>query len=333
MYSDNKMLDKRLFVPASDEEKASVDIMRKSTTYWQDAWKRLKSNKIAFISLIIIILLTLLAIIGPMISPFDYDQIQKDPKYQNMTPNLEHPFGTDKLGRDLFVRAMIGTRISLSIGVVSVIMIIIIGVIYGAIAGFFGGWVDNAMMRLVDIIYALPTTLIVILLQVVLKDPLKKFFESSELFKGFGSLGSSLISIYVVLALLYWVDMARIVRGQVLSIKEQEYVLAARALGSSNSRIILKHLIPNAIGPIIVVATLKIPQAIFLESFLSFIGLGVSSPMASLGSLTQDALKGIYSFPYLLFFPAILISIIILAFNLLGDGLRDALDPRLKNRG
>lgn len=328
---ENHGLDRSLFIPASEDEKASILVMRESTTFWQDAWRRLKSNRLAIAALIVIALLILISIFAPFFSPYSYDEINKGS--ENLRPSPQFLFGTDSLGRDLFVRCMIGTRISLSIGIVSAIMIVIIGVVYGAISGFFGGFADNIMMRIVDIVYALPTTLIVILLQVVLKEPLEKLFQTSELFKSLAFMGSSLISIYVVLALLYWVDMARIVRGQILVIREQEYIMAARAVGAGNFRIIFKHIVPNAIGPIIVVATFKIPQAIFLEAFLSFIGLGVSKPLASLGSLTNDALSGIYSFPYQLFFPAFLISLVILSFNLFGDGLRDALDPRLKNRG
>jgi len=326
--NNSEVLGKDLFMPATDEEKATVEIMRPSVSYWRDAWNRLKTNKVAIGALVVIILVFLAAILGPMLSPYSYDQINKG--RENLTPNFQHIFGTDSLGRDLFTRTMIGARISLAVGIVAATMISIIGIIYGAVSGFLGGWVDNIMMRIVDVIYSVPTILIVILLQVVLKAPIDAFLSSGSVPTWMSGLGVGLISIFVVLALLYWVDMARIVRGQVLSIKEQEYVLAAKVLGASNKNIIFKHLIPNCIGQIIVIATLKIPEAIFAESFLSFIGLGVSSPMASLGSLSQTALKGIYSFPYMLIFPAATISLIILSLNLFGDGLRDALDPRMK---
>jgi ABC-type dipeptide/oligopeptide/nickel transport systems, permease components len=326
--NNSKVLGKNMFLPATDEEKATVEVMRPSISYWRDAWNRLKANKVATGALIVIILIILAAIIGPMISPYSYEQILEG--QENLKPSLHHIFGTDSLARDLFTRTMIGARISLAVGVVAAIMISIIGIIYGAISGFFGGWVDNIMMRIVDIVYSVPTILIVILLQVVLKRPIDNYIKSGHAPAFMSSMGVGLISIFLVLALLYWVDMARIVRGQILSLKEQEYVLAAKVLGSSSKSIIFKHLIPNCIGQIIVVTTLKIPEAIFTESFLSFIGLGVSSPMASLGSLSQTALKGIYSFPYMLIFPAATISVIILSFNLFGDGLRDALDPRMK---
>ncbi|OPX45760.1 oligopeptide transport system permease protein OppC [Ruminiclostridium hungatei] len=326
--NNTEVLDSRLFLPATESEKTTAEIMRPSVGYWKDAWKRLRANKVAMGSLIVILLVFLAAIIGPMLSPYAYDQINKGS--ENLSPNAQHLFGTDSLGRDLFTRTMIGARISLAVGIVAALMISVIGILYGAISGFIGGWVDIVLMRIVDIVYSVPTILIVILLQVVLREPLVKFVESGHAPEFISKLGVGLISIFFVLALLYWVDMARIVRGQILALKEQEYVLAAKVLGSSNKNIILKHLIPNCIGQIIVVTTLKIPEAIFVESFLSFIGLGVSIPMASLGSLSQVALKGIYSYPYMLIFPAATISIIILSMNLFGDGLRDALDPRMK---
>jgi len=326
--NNSEVLEKDLFKPATDEEKAIVEVTRPSISYWRDAWNRLKANKVAIGGLVVIVLVFLAAIIGPMLSPYSYSQINEGS--ENLAPNFHHIFGTDSLGRDLFTRTMIGARISLAVGLVAAAMISIIGIIYGAVSGFFGGFVDNIMMRIVDVVYSVPTILIVILLQVVIKQPIENFITSGHAPSFLSGLGVGLISIFIVLALLYWVDMARIVRGQVLSLKEQEYVLAAKVLGASNKNIIFKHLIPNCIGQIIVIATLKIPEAIFAESFLSFIGLGVSSPMASLGSLSQTALKGIYSYPYMLIFPAATISLIILSFNLFGDGLRDALDPRMK---
>jgi oligopeptide transport system permease protein len=326
--NNSNAMEKELFLPATDEEKATIETMRPSISHWRDAWNRLKANKVAMGGLVVIILIFLVAILGPILSPYSYDHINKGS--ENLAPNAQFIFGTDSLGRDLFTRTMIGARISLSVGLVAAAMISVIGIIYGAVSGLFGGWVDTVMMRIVDVIYSIPTILIVILLQVVLKAPIEKFVSSGNAPSFMSGLGVGLISIFVVLALLYWVDMARIVRGQVLTIKEQEYVMAARVLGANNTSIIFKHLIPNCIGQIIVIATLKIPEAIFAESFLSFIGLGVSSPMASLGSLSQTALKGIYSYPYMLIFPAATISLIILSFNLFGDGLRDALDPRMK---
>ena len=243
-----------------------------------------------------------------------------------------HVFGTDSVGRDLMARTMFGARVSIIIGIAAALIVLVIGSIYGSISGLIGGKTDFIMMRIVELIYSIPEVLIVLLLQVVLKDPLREWFDAHK--TGFigtlGDLGSGIVSIFITFALLYWVTMARIVRGQVLQLKKQEYVTAATALGASNWRIIRRHLLPNAIGALVITTCLQIPSAIFLESFLSFLGLGVSAPMASLGSLCSDALESITLFPYRLIFPAVILTLIVLTLNLIGDGLRDALDPRLK---
>ena len=244
-----------------------------------------------------------------------------------------HVFGTDSQGRDLMARCMYGSRVSIIIGVVAALIVLIIGALYGAISGFAGGKVDFVMMRIVDLIYSIPDVLIVLLLQVVLKEPLQNWFDNSSLapVKALSTLGVGIVSIFITFGLLYWVGMSRIIRGQVLQLKEQEYVMAATVLGASSSRIIRRHLLPNCVGQLIIQTCLQIPSAIFLESFLSYLGLGVSAPMASLGSLCSDAKETFLLFPYRLLFPAILLSLIVLTLNLIGDGLRDALDPRLKN--
>jgi oligopeptide transport system permease protein len=242
-----------------------------------------------------------------------------------------HFLGTDALGRDTVVRLMMGSRISLSVGIIASFLVLMIGSIYGAVSGYLGGKIDIFMMQLVDIIYAIPDILIIIILMVALKYPLQNLAETVPFFGFINVIGVGLICIFIVFSLLYWVGMARIVRSQILSLKEQEFVTAARALGAKNSRIIGKHLLTNAIGTLIVTTTLQIPSAIFTESFLSFIGIGVSAPMPSLGSMASTAIGGLTSYPYRLFAPAIMISIIILSFNLFGDGLRDAFDPKLKN--
>jgi oligopeptide transport system permease protein len=229
---------------------------------------------------------------------------------QNQPPSTEHWFGTDNLGRDLLVRCLYGARISLVIGFFVTLINLTLGIVYGGIAGYYGGKTDDLMMRVVDILYSIPLILWVILLMVVMKPGLQ--------------------NVLIAIGVVYWLHMARVVRGQVLSLKEQDFVLAARTIGVSKRRIILRHLIPNAVGPILVTVTFNIPQAIFTEAFLSFIGLGVGAPMASLGMLASDAIGGLRSFPYQLFFPSIIISLIMLAFNFLGDGLRDALDPRMR---
>ena len=225
---------------------------------------------------------------------------------------------------------MVGARISLLVGIVAAAIILVIGSVYGSVAAFFGGWVDIIMMRIVDIIYTIPDVLLIVLLGFALEDPLKRLAQVPA-FSWMQTVGNNLISIFIVFALLYWVGMARIVRSQVLILKEQEYVTAARALGATNGRIIRKHLLTNCIGTLIVTTTLQIPSSIFTESYLSFLGLGVAAPLPSLGSLAADAVNGMQTYPYLLLFPAIMISIIILSFNLLGDGLRDAFDPKMKN--
>lgn len=316
------------FAPVSDEIKEEQLNITASTSYYKDAFRRLKQNKIAMISLVVIVLFIVFAFIGPLFSPYTYDQqIRGD---ENLGPSLKHLFGTDQLGRDLLVRVMVGSRISIIIGIGSALIVLVIGSLYGAISGLIGGLTDNIMMRIVEIIYSLPDILIIILLQIVIKEPLQKAFDQGSILGGFQKLGSGIVAIFIVYGLLYWVGMARIVRGQVLQLKQMEYINAATALGANKTRLILKHLLPNSIGTLIVTTMLQIPSAIFTESFLSFLGLGVQVPMASLGSLASEALNGIRSYPYRLLFPAVAISIIILAFNLFGDGLRDALDPKLK---
>jgi oligopeptide transport system permease protein len=316
------------FAPVNAKEQNNTTGNSESTSYWKDAWRRLKQNKIALAALVVIIFFILFALLGPYLMPYSYDQqIRGD---ENMLPNSSHIFGTDQLGRDLLVRVMVGSRISLIIGIGSALIVLLVGSVYGAISGLLGGKIDNIMMRFVEIIYSLPDILIIILLQIVISEPLQKAFDSGTLFGGLQKLGPGIVAIFIVYGLLYWVGMARIVRGQVLQLKQMEYVNAAIALGANNSRLIKKHLLPNCIGTLIVTTMLQIPSAIFTEAFLSFLGLGVAAPMASLGSLASEALNGIQSYPYRLLFPAAAISIIILAFNLFGDGLRDALDPKLK---
>jgi len=295
-----------MFKPVPKDIEGAEAIVRPSVTYWQDAWRRLKQNRLAMVGLWVIVAIALIAIFGPMFSPYSYsDQSLFD---QNMYISREHWLGTDDLGRDLLTRIMYGARISLTVGFVASFINLTVGVVYGGISGYYGGQVDNVMMRIVEILSGIPLLLYVILLMVVLRPGLQ--------------------NILIALGLVYWLGMARIVRGQILSLKEQDYVLAARTIGADNSRIIYKHLIPNAMGPIIVTATLNIPQAIFTEAFLSFIGLGVNAPMASWGVLANDALPSFRTYPWQLFFPAIAISVTMLAFNFLGDGLRDALDPK-----
>ncbi len=332
------------FLPATDAEKESLVVMRESVGFWKDGFRRLKKNKVAMASLIVIILIMIISFILPMFYPYSYKtQIRGSENLKPMTYSVAeqeridagedvfpHILGTDKLGRDYAIRIMMGSRISLLVGLIATAIILVIGSIYGSVAAFFGGKVDLVMMRIVDIIYTVPDILLIVLLSFALKGPLGTLSG----LPGFGwiqTVGVNLISIFIVFALLYWVGMARMVRSQVLMLKESEFVTAAKALGASNARIIKKHLLTNCIGTLIVTTTLQIPSSIFTESFLSFLGLGVAVPLPSLGSLASDAINGLNTYPYLLFAPSILISLIILSFNLLGDGLRDAFDPKLKN--
>ncbi len=332
------------FLPASESEKESLVVMRESVSFWKDGFRRLRKNKVAMVCLIVIIIIMIFAFIVPSFYPYTYKQqiqgannlkpfqysISEQEKIDAGEKVFPHVLGTDKMGRDYAIRVMMGSRISLLVGIIAAVIILIIGSIYGSIAAFAGGWVDLVMMRIVDIIYTIPDVLLIVLLSFAFKEPLSHL----SAVPGFGwvrTVGENMISIFVVFALLYWVGMARMVRSQILQLKESEYVTAAKALGASSGRIIKKHLLTNCIGTLIVITTLQIPSSIFTESFLSFLGLGVAVPMPSLGSLASEAINGINANPHLLFIPAIVISLIILSFNLLGDGLRDAFDPKLKN--
>lgn len=316
------------FTPLGESYFKEESLETEEIGYWKASWQRLKANKIAMTALVLIIILLIFAFIGPMLSPYTYDQqVRGD---EAMWPCMKHPFGTDRLGRDILVRCMIGARISIIVGLGAAVIVMIVGSIYGAIAGLVGGKVDIIMMRIVDIIYSVPEILLIVVIKMVIQEPLEKLIDNVPMLHGLQKIGSGLIAIFIVYGLLYWVGMARIVRGQILQLKTMEYVTAARALGCSKPRLIREHLLPNCIGQLIATVMLQIPSAIFTEAFLSFLGIGVSAPMASLGSLTSEALNGITSYPYRVIFPAALISLIILSFNLFGDGLRDALDPKMK---
>ncbi|MGB8453282.1 MAG: ABC transporter permease [Anaerocolumna sp.] len=332
------------FLPATDEEKQNLVQMRPSVSFFKDAIKRLKKNKVAMVCFVVIVIVMFLAFIAPSFYPYKYDQqIQGSEYLKPMTRSVSeqtridsgekvfpHILGTDNLGRDYAVRVMVGSRISLLVGLIASGLILIIGSVFGAVSGFFGGWIDLIMMRIADIVYTVPDILLIVLISFAIRDPMTALATKPG-FHWIQTVGVNLISIFLVFALLYWVGMARIVRSQVLTLKQSEYVTAAKALGASNGRIIRKHLLTNCIGTLIVTTTLQIPSSIFTESFLSFLGLGVAIPLPSLGSLASDAVNGLNTYPYLLLAPAIAISLIILSFNLFGDGLRDAFDPKMKS--
>lgn len=341
-------IDLSKFELATEAEKAQQEVMSESTTFFKDGMRKLMKNPLAVFSIIVLVVIILAAAVGPMVIPYSYDQMieidgRRDKTAKNLAPFeyskneqkymektgedlFPHILGTDDQCRDYLVRVLYGTRVSMCVGFFAAILVLIIGLLYGSISGYMGGKVDLIMMRIVDVIYSLPDMLMIILLSVVLKETLKPIIEGTALEK----LGVNMISLFVVFGCLYWVGMARLVRGQILSIKENEYILAARAIGAKPARIIKKHILPNCISVIIVSTALQIPSAIFTESFLSFVGLGVQAPMPSLGSLANAARSGLQSYPHKLIFPSVVICLLVLAFNLLGDGLRDAFDPKLR---
>ncbi|MGB9814126.1 MAG: ABC transporter permease [Thermovenabulum sp.] len=309
MQNNVEEFSKELFTHVGKNISEMEAIVRPSITYWQDAWRRLKQNKIAMLGLIIIILYTIMAIVGPYMTPYDYRTT--NPSEADQPPSAKHWFGTDSLGRDLWERTWMGARVSLMIGFVAALLNAFIGVIVGGISGYFGGKVDMVIMRFIDVMYAIPYMIIVILMMVVL--------------------GQGIVPLILALVVGGWLGMARLVRGQVLQLKEQEFVLAAKVLGASHARIIFRHLIPNTLGVILVNLTMSVPGAIFSEAFLSFIGLGVVPPQSSWGQLAAYGAQTFRIYPYQLFIPAFFISTTMLSLNLLGDGLRDALDPRLRS--
>ncbi|WP_409368305.1 ABC transporter permease [Lysinibacillus sp. 38-6] len=300
-------INKDMFKIVGGNHDATEKLADKSVSFWKEVFLRFSHNKMAIFGLITLIIIIIMAIFVPMFSQYKYsDQLG----VFNSPPSADFWFGTDDLGRDIFVRIWAGARISLFIGITAAIIDLIIGVLWGSISGLAGGRVDNIMMRIADVLTAVPYLLVVIVLLVVLQP--------------------GLFPMIIALSITGWINMARIVRGEVLSIKNQEYVLAARTLGASTWHLILKHLIPNALGAILVTMTLTIPSAIFTESFLSYLGLGVPAPQASWGTMASDGNKAIADYPWRLIFPAVFISLTIFAFNAVGDGLRDALDPKLR---
>ena len=295
------------FAAASDQDEGDV-ILRPSLNYWQDAWRRLRKNPVAILAIVMLAALAVMCVVGPGMTGYDYDAVSLSEK--NALPSSDHWFGTDKMGRDLFTRVWIGGRISMILGIAGAAIDMLIGVVYGGVAAYFGGKTDAIMMRIVEILASIPYLLLVVLVSLIVG-------------KGVGSL-------LIAMCLTGWCHMARLVRGQVLQLKDQEYLLAAKALGTPWYKVIFRHLIPNTLGVVIVAVTFDVPSFIFGEAFLSYIGLGVQAPMTSWGSLASNAQQTMAFYPYQLFFPAFFIALTMLSFQLLGDGLRDALDPKLR---
>ena len=313
----------------------------KGTSLWKDAWRRLLKNKLAVFGMIVLAIMVVAVSIGPAIirwtTGFTADYIPSDvgngELVASFPPSWQHPMGTDEAGRDLLARVLQGGRISLMVGIISTIVSLIVGVSYGAIAGYLGGRIDNIMMRIVDILYSIPYILIVIVLLSVFGGPNTPDWIAwlSEKFGGAGNRGlNQIFLLFFSLGLVSWLTMARVVRGQILSLKNQEFVMAARATGVSTFGIIFKHLVPNALGPVIVYATLTVPSVMLSEAFLSFLGIGVQAPYASWGSLAADGIKNIAIYPWQLIFPGVTMALTLFSLNFLGDGLRDALDPQTR---
>ena len=296
-----------MFAPLPEEERNSEFIAMDSKTYLQDAWGRFKKNKLALISLIFLGIMILLAIFVPIISPYTYDGMSDD---VNIMPCMAHLLGTDKFGRDILTRLMYGARISLMVGFLAAILNLIIGVVYGGIAGYAGGKVDMVMMRIIDCIYSIPSMLYVILIMLVL--------------------GSNIYSVLVGISISSWIGMARQVRTQIQTLKQQEFAMAAYVIGASKKRILFKHLIINSMGPIVVSATMMVPDAIFTEAFLAFIGIGISLPQASWGTLCNEARAQLTQYPIQIIWPVMAICLTVLALNFIGDGVGEALDPKKK---
>ncbi len=293
-----------------DKINISIDVVEATRPGWKDVIKRFSKNKGAVIGLICIAVITLLAIFVPILSSYQFDAI--DTASANIKPNAAHWFGTDEYGRDLFVRCWQGARISLFIAVVAVLIDVLIGMVYGLVSGFFGGLLDNILQRFQEIMNSIPTLVILTLILTVMK--------------------SSMFTIILALMLTEWIAMSRITRAQVLKVKEDEYVLASRTLGASNSRLIFKEILPNIYGQLIIMSMMTIPNAIFYEAYLAFVGLGLPVPQASLGTLINEGFNSFLVYPYMMIIPAAILAILMLSFNLCGDGLRDALDPTMKER-
>lgn len=296
---------------------------------WRDAWQRLQKNKMAVVGSIFLLLLVLAAIIGPWLLPFGFND--QDLKNAYAAPSLRHWMGTDSLGRDLFARLLIGARVSLSVGLTATLVSVLVGLVYGAISGYAGGWLDEIMMRFVDIMYGLPYMFLVIIIMAILPG----FFATKGVSGQAISATQSFLIVFIVLGMFQWLTMARIVRGQVLSLKQKEFVESARACGAKEHRILFVHIVPNLLGPVVVYATLTVPQVILREAFLSFIGLGIQAPLTSWGILAKESMQNmnpLHNNWWLVVFPGLFLALTLFSMNFIGDGLRDALDPQTRGR-
>ena len=326
---DTISLGPEMAIAEGDVRSAEQTQFVQGTSLWKDAWRRLLKNKLALFGLIVVVLVTLASIFGPTLIKMtwgftpDYVPTDKPALVKSFPPftgpdgkfSWTHPMGTDNLGRDQLARVLQGGQISLFVGIISTLVSLLIGVSYGAIAGYLGGRIDSLMMRLVDVLYSLPYVILVIVLLSMFRSQTPR---------------GQLTLLFVAIGSVSWLTMARIVRGQVLSLKNQEFVLAARATGVTAPRIIFRHLVPNTLGPVVVYATLTIPQIMLTEAFLSFLGFGVQPPLASWGSLAADGVQNIAIFPWQLIFPGVTMALTLFSLNFLGDGLRDALDPQMR---
>lgn len=291
-------------------ESKEQQLARAPSSLWLDAWRRLRRNKVSIISLAYIFFVSLVALFATDLTPYSYKDPVGPNEFSTLLPSLKFPFGTDQLSRDMLSRCIFGAQMSMAVGVITALSSLVFGTIYGGISGYVGGRIDSFLMRIVDVLFTFPNLLLIIILQIIF--------------------GRGLFGIFAALSVVGWVSTARLVRGQVLQVKEMVYVEAARSIGSRGSMVIFRHILPNILGPLIVTLTFAIPNNILAESFLSFIGLGISPPYASWGSLARDGYQALQTYPHLIIFPSTLIFLTVLAFNLLGDGLRDAIDPKMK---
>lgn len=316
-------------LPAEKSAQELQMALRAPSSLWADAWKRLKRNRAAVASIIILAFIALAAIIGPELSPYPFDK--QNLMQSNKPPSAEHWLGTNRLGQDVLSQLLIGARVSLAVAVVAQVVIVVIGLPAGLLAGYLGGWVDNLIMRTVEILYSIPVLLLIILIMTTLRETLDK--GSGPLVAVLGAADRAtggLLGTILAIGVIAWIVVARLVRGEVLSLKEREFIIAARAVGVTSGRIMVRHLLPNSLSSVIIAVTYGIPQAIFLEAGLSFLGLGVRPPVSSWGLMISEGSRAIRAYPYLVTSPAIALALTMICFTFLGDGLRDALDPRMR---